>query len=592
MSNTLKTTELKNFAKSMPETFGIYLMFDTLNNLLYVGKSKNLKNRVSSYFREKNLSPRISKMVLQIDRIEFITVKSEAEALILENNYIKNYNPKYNILFRDDKSYPYLILSDHNYPRLFYFRGKFKNNDEKQIFGPFPHANAVYETIQLLQRIFKIRTCKDSIFANRTRACLLYNIDRCSAPCVEKISKAEYDDIIKQIILLLKGKKSNLIMHLTNQMNQASENLDFEKAIFYRNQIQSLNQIQQKQYISSQRNINADIIGIFELNLEICFNVVNIKNGDQMGEKRYFFTNTHRLNKKEIYDIFYEFYYEIHEKPEIIINEFNLKSYNKIDESKIWLEMATENAKIMLYQKLNKDNLDQTKRLDDLKKRLNFDLNTIDCFDISHLMGHQTVASCVAFERGFMQKNRYRHYNFGDENFKGDDILAMKTAIQKHYQKNLLPDLLLIDGGLTQLMSAHEAINSLNLKIKVFILSITKGEGRKSGLEKFIYLDEHSNPLELYWKGDSPAHLLLQTIRDEAHRFAITYHRKLRNKQQLISNLDDLKMVGKVRKQKLLIRFGHLENIKKLSVEELMQVDGINQKVAESIWNQLNNKIF
>lgn len=609
----------QSFLKTLPTTAGVYRMYDAEHHVLYVGKAKNLQRRVRSYFSSPTkLSPRIHMMVQQVHHIEVTLTPTEEEALILEHNLIQALVPKYNIIFRDDKSYPYLTVSTGEvFPKLGYYRSnkslQLLKSKKMTLFGPFPHAQAVYDTIQILQRIFQLRTCEESVFAHRSRACLLHNIDRCSAPCVKKITPEAYQEDVATVLRFLEGKKTQIVTQLEKKMYEASAAMAFEQAARYRDQLQALQQIQQKQYINSQKPIYLDMIAIATNTdrLVYCFNVVAIRDGKYIGEQRFFYENTYHFDTQVILESFLRQYYDGIEQhalpqqvllnsktmPEVmalipIFDKWNLRFVKKITvEYQAWLKMAEENAQFALIRHLEK----QPKQYDAAILRLNqllaspYPISHIECFDVSHLQGNQTVGSCVVFRKKNMDTNRYRHYQL--ETDSGNDLIGMHLLLQKHYTKQLkkkagLPDLILIDGGALQLEVAQQVLTALNLfNQPLTLMSIAKGEGRKAGLETlFIFNAKEQTIVSQRLAADDPVLHLLQHIRDEAHRFAIQYHRLKHRAVQLDSILDHIPQVGKNRKKYLLTQFKTIEKIKQASPEEIAAVPTISSRLAQQIY--------
>jgi excinuclease ABC subunit C len=598
----LKNVEnIKDFLKTLPADPGIYRMIDNQENVIYVGKAKNIKKRVLSYFNKNIPSPRTRLMVSHINSIEYTVTNTEAEALILENNVIKELMPRYNVIFRDDKSYPYLMMTNHKYPMLKFHRGAQKKGSK--YFGPFPNSNAVRESIQLLQKVFLLRNCEDSVFTNRTRPCLQHQIKRCTAPCVKLISEKEYSQDCRQAELFLKGKDNEVIQQMTLSMNQAAEKEDFEKAAVFRDRVQSLRQVRLKQFVSDFSENDADIIAFAEEGGLVCVNLVMIRGGRHLGDKT-FYPKNHGDNNLNIIEIFLCQHYSTHEPSPVIVAEgiFDLKLIKSffeikfpkqkikiiskaLGDKKMWLKMAKRNAMINVRQQ----NLLQTgksDKLDSLRKLLNIsDLNRIECFDISHTMGNQTVASCVVFDDLTMQNKEYRRFNIKDIT-PGDDYAAMKQVLERRIKRiisedQIKPELMLIDGGKGQLKMALEVFDQLDVQ-GIRLLSIAKGEGRKSGLETLIFDD--GEVISQISKNNLGFHLL-QHIRDEAHRFAITGHRQKRQKVNLSSSIEEIDGIGPKKRKALLVYFGGLSGVQNASTEELLQVTGINQTLAEIVYN-------
>ena len=577
-------------------------MINSKLEVIYIGKAKNLKKRVASYFVKKQSSPRTKLMISKIDAIEFTITNTEADALILENNLIKELLPRYNVIFRDDKSYPYLMVTGGKFPRLMFHRGTQKK--ENQYFGPFPNSTAVRQSIQLLQKVFMLRTCEDSVFNNRTRPCLQHQIKRCTAPCVGLISDFDYKNDIKQAALFLKGKDNEVISDLTKRMNQSSDEFNYERAAIFRDRIQSLRQVRLKQSVSDFSENDADIIATEEGFGQVCVNLVMIRGGRHLGDKSFFPKNSVEQNIENIIEVFLTQYYNQKAPPPVLVIEkkfdkdligkfFSLKEYPPVKiisripgDKKMWLMMANQNAKIALKQK-NNEHASQVKRIKAFRKLLNLSEQTdrVECFDISHTMGEKTVGSCVVFDKNMMQNKEYRRYNI--ENIKpGDDYGAMQQVLERRYRKIISedlvkPDIILIDGGKGQLGVAKSIMEELGIS-DIVLVGVSKGPLRKSGTETLF--TSNGVILENIDQSDLGFHLI-QQIRDEAHRFAITGHRARRDKARITSSIEEIEGVGIKKRKSLLIYFGGLEGVKKATIEELIIVEGISNKIAEKIFN-------
>ncbi len=608
------TFDLNVFLKNLPHLPGVYRMFDKAGQVLYVGKAVNLKRRVSSYFQKQDHSPRITLMIRQIHAIECTVTRSEAEALILENNFIKALSPKYNILFRDDKSYPYLMLSGHTFPQMAYYRGNIKKDG--QYFGPYPNGYAVRDSIQILQKVFRLRTCEDSVFAHRERACLLYQIKRCSGPCVGHISEEDYRADVQEAATFLSGKTDELTQVLHQKMQDAAERLDFEEAARYRDQIQALGLVQSQQFIDSKNPHNAQDIDILALVIEqavVCVHWVSIRGGRHVGDKS-FFPDTRGDTEPQVQEYAEAFvaqHYLARSKPDIIISNFTLpeslrevlsSEHGKamqfvtktIGERKVWLSMAEQNARLAIQQHLLQHG-NQRSRVVELARLLEMneeELNRLECFDISHTQGEATIASCVVYDEYAIQPSQYRRYTIKQAKA-GDDYAAMREVLTRRYGKMSeaasngeavrWPDVVLIDGGKGQIGVALSVWAELGLHIP--LVGIAKGPERKAGLEELI-LPFSGQTLHL--PPNSPALHLLQTVRDESHRFAITGHRNKRDKARVSSSLNDIPGIGSKRRQALLTRFGGLRGIVAASVDDLAQTEGISKALAEKIYNCLH----
>ena len=594
----------EQFIASLPLLPGIYRMLDKEGGILYVGKAGSLKKRVASYFQKTNISPRIRLMVSHIANIEITVTRTEAEALLLESNLIKSLKPRYNILFRDDKSYPYIILTGNSFPRLAYYRGAaFKDN---QYFGPYPNSQAAKETIQLLQKVFRIRTCEDSVFANRTRPCLLHQIHRCTAPCVGLIDQQDYGSDVHSAALLLQGKQNEVEGMLRLGMEQAAEKQEYESAAALRDQLQALRTVQQKQFMESSQAIDADIVAVAELNGAHCVNLAMVRGGRHLGDKALFPQNAEGLPLIEVLEAFLAQHYLIHSVPPLIIASEPIPTetleeflgdqaghkiqirHNVSGERRQWLNMAFQNALLALRQQVGQ-RAGQQIRLEALRSVLALpNLSRIECFDISHTMGEATVASCVVYDNVDMRPAQYRRYNITGITG-GDDYAAMRQVLLRRYQKmqkeeGKHPDLILIDGGIGQLNIACQVMNELGIS-DIQLMGVAKGVERKAGMEQLL-LPQFEKPLQL--SPDSIALHLIQQIRDEAHRFAISAHRAKRGKIRTISMLEEIGGVGEKRRRNLLARFGGLQGVCQASIEDLTQVDGISRTLAEKIYQQLH----
>jgi len=597
----------KEFCSNLPLQPGVYRMINAAGEVIYVGKAVSLRKRVASYFQKSNLAPRIQLMVSQVTGIETTVTRSEAEALLLENNLIKSLKPRYNILFRDDKSYPYVILSGHEFPRLGFYRGAL--DKAHQYFGPYPNAGMVRESIQLLQKIFRLRTCEDSVFSNRTRPCLLYQIKRCSGPCISQISQQEYQTDVKNAELFLQGKQTEVMEVINVKMQRASDQLEFEQAAALRDQIQALRRIREKQFVDSGKALDADVVACVvspDGSGKACVNLAMIRGGRHLGDKSFFPQNANDYSAANVVEAFLAQHYLNRSVPPLIILGEKIErealrtllteqcghkitlQLNPIGEKRAWLDMATENALLALKQMMSR-HASQEKRLLALQQELRMPgLQRIECFDISHTLGEATVASCVVYDNFAMRNNEYRRYNI-EGITPGDDYAAMREALSRRYQKVIsgegqLPDLILIDGGKGQVSAAQEALQELGIN-DASLLGVAKGEQRKPGLEQLIS-PLFEKPLQL--PSEHAALHLIQQIRDEAHRFAIQGHRGRRGKARTSSSLETIDGVGAKRRQRLLGRFGGLKGVLTASIEELQQTEGISRKLAEKIYRELH----
>lgn len=602
----------------LPNLPGVYRMKNGAGDVIYVGKARDLKKRVSSYFTKQHASPRTAHMVTQIEAIETTITRSESEALLLENNLIKSLAPKYNVVFRDDKSYPYIMVTGHAFPQIRFYRGT--HTKPHRYFGPFPSAWAVRDTISHLQKVFKLRTCDDTVFAHRARPCLLHQIGRCSAPCVGKVTPEDYARDIENAGLFLQGKESEVVETLNRKMERASEELNFEAAAIFRDQVRTLQRILTKQFIESSSERDVDVIAVIESAGTWCVNLVMIRGGRHLGDKSLFPSNTQNADLETVLGAFIDQHYGAQTPPPRVIvdSQFDTEDWEiflsamagkqvkvvtrPIGEAKVWMSMALKNAEFALQQQLL-DRATQDKKLVMMQEALGLDgVCRVECFDISHTMGEATVASCVVFDQGKMQSSEYRRYNITG-NTPGDDYAAMRDALTRRYKKLVeaeaapepeedapvriaapRPDVVLIDGGKGQLSVAEEVMNELGL-VDIQLVGVAKGEERKPGLETLIF---GGSRRELNLPVDNPGFHLIQQIRDEAHRFAITGHRARRAKARNTSRLEDIAGVGPKRRKALLTRFGGLQGVQSASVDDLAKVEGISRDLAEAIYNQLH----
>lgn len=604
----------RNFLATLTDAPGVYRMLDAKGSVLYVGKAKNLKRRVSSYFQKTGHSPRIALMLQQVAHMEVTATRSEAEALILENTLIKKLVPKYNILFRDDKSYPYIALSGGRFPRLFYHRGGF--DKKSQYFGPFPNALAVRESIQLVQKSFLLRTCEEAVFAHRSRPCLLHQIHRCKAPCVGLVSVEDYANDVRLAALFLRGKHSEVIDKLSAAMSEAAGQLKFEEAAQWRDQIRSLQAVLHRQYVSSTRDTDVDIIAAAVEHGEPCVNLAMVRGGLHLGDRAYFprVAGTNDAGGVEASEVLAAFIVQHYaDKPlptKVIVSEPLPEDVvddlpeglpigtAKNEMERAWLSMAEHNAQLAMASRKQANTRAGT-RLAALQAALELPElpRRIECFDISHTLGEGTVASCVVCVDGAMKKSEYRRFNISGITG-GDDYAAMRQALTRRYQKvgggstaeekgdgAPVPDLVLIDGGKGQHNVAREVFDELGLSYFQSV-GVAKGEDRKPGLET-LFVHGRSEPLHL--KMDNPGFHLLQEIRDEAHRFAIVGHRARRAKARGQSRLEDIPGVGPARRRNLLAQFGGLDGVRAATIEDLCRVAGVSRSLAEVIYTQLRS---
>lgn len=589
------------FLKTLTSRPGVYRMIDGDDTVIYVGKAKNLKKRVSSYFRKTGLTSKTRVMVSQIVDIETTVTHTENEALILENNLIKELMPRYNILLRDDKTYPYLLISAAKFPRLSLHRGA--KRKKGKYFGPYPSAGAVRESLNLLQRIFPVRQCDDSYYQNRSRPCLQYQIKRCTAPCVDLISEADYQKDVEHTVFFLEGKNQLVMDELSSQMETASTELDFEKAALIRDKIISLRRVQERQYVSSEQG-DLDVLAA-EIRdgtavVEVCF----IRGGRSLGNKSYFPKGSSDSKPEELLSAFIPQYYlgkdvpseillsHVPEDMDLLEEVLKTESKHRVQlrkpqrgNSVRWMKMAKTNAEISLNQRLSsRANLLQ--RFELLQTALDMDEmpKRIECFDISHTRGEKTVASCVVFGLEGAIKSDYRKFNI-EGITPGDDYAAMNQALTRRFTRlqkgeGKRPDLLLIDGGKGQLTEAKAVMADLQLDIDM--LGIAKGPERRPGEESLFLVGRAG---EVVLPADSPALHLLQQVRDEAHRFAITGHRQRRAKARKTSSLENIDGLGPKRRQKLLQQFGGLQEVKRAGVEDLARVEGISVALAQKVYD-------
>jgi excinuclease ABC subunit C len=586
--------DAKAFVSGLPNLPGVYRMLGGTGEALYVGKARDLKKRVASYFTKQAQSPRIDMMLSQIAAMEVTATRSEGEALLLENNLIKSLAPRYNILFRDDKSYPFLVVSGHQFPRLGFHRGA--KDRKHRYFGPFPHAYAVRESIQLLQRVFRLRTCEDSVFENRSRPCLLHQIQRCTAPCTGKISAEAYADDVANAVLFLEGREDDVIRGLTDRMQGAAEARRYEEAAVYRDQVRALSRVQARQYIESDRGVDADVVACVIEGEIACVNLVMIRGGRHVGDRSFFPSNAEGAAPAEVVTAFLEQHYVDQPTPPLVVTSepVELENLNVVNpshgERKVWLDMARKNALLAIAQRV-RDRATQEARLLALRDALGLPegMQRIECFDISHTMGEATVASCVVYDRQQMQKSEYRRFNIRGIT-PGDDYAAMRQVLSRRYERvnaegGKMPDLVLIDGGKGQVSAARAALVDLGLH-QVCVVGVAKGAERKPGQEELI-IESESRSLEL--AASHPGLHLIQQIRDEAHRFAIVGHRARRGKARTTSMLNEIPGIGAKRRQALIEHFGGLRGVQAAAIDDIAKVEGISRPLAERIYRHLHD---
>ncbi|GIU37646.1 excinuclease ABC subunit UvrC [Shewanella schlegeliana] len=600
----------EQFLKTVTSSPGVYRMYDDKGVVIYVGKAKDLKKRLSSYFRKNLANVKTQALVSHIANIDVTVTHSETDALILENDYIKQYMPKYNVLLRDDKSYPYILLSDHKYPRLAYHRGA--KRDKGQYFGPYPNGGAVRESLHLMQKIFPIRQCDDLYYKARSRPCLQYQIGRCSAPCVGKISSQDYQEQVRLATLFLKGKNQQVMSVLVDKMEHAAADMRYEQAALYRDQITALRRVSEQQEVSNASG-DMDVIGAYYASGVACFHLLFIREGKIFGSRSYypkvpvntevsevlrsfmlqFYLNSdsQRLTPKEI--LISEPFEEQNELADAIKTAQNKKVEIKTQvrgERASFLRLALTNATNAVNTRLShKNTVEQRFLLLEEAIESTNKIQRMECFDISHTMGESTVASCVVFNREGPSKADYRRYNITGIT-PGDDYAAMKQAITRRFDKigsgGKVPDILFIDGGIGQLRIAQKIVDEkfVALDNAPTLIGVAKGEGRKPGLETLIY-GENEESFTL--PADSGALHLIQHIRDESHRFAITGHRNKRQKTRNTSTLESIAGVGPKRRKALLQYLGGLQEVKGASVSELVKVPGISLEMAQTIHDAL-----
>lgn len=638
VKNPNQSFDSASFLKTVPHKPGVYRMISVDEKILYVGKAKDLKSRVSSYFRDNIANSRTYSMVKQICDVQVTITTTEAEALLLESNLIKKYQPRYNILLRDDKSYPNIYLSKDKFPRLSFHRGAKKAKG--QYFGPYPSAGAVRETLSLLQKLFQVRQCENSYYSNRSRPCLQYQIKRCTAPCTNEITEKDYQQGVAHTVKFLQGKSQQVIDELVQQMDHASAKLEFEQAANHRDKIEQLRKISQQQSISSDGQSNVDVIALQFASNVASVQVLTIRNGNNLGNKNFFpklpkmyktihgedsysaennLEDSKESNPEEsILSSFLAQYYmsreipneillsHVPEESEILQEMLTLKAERKVTLSYRlrgdrvrWVEMAMRNAQHALATHLASKAGIQ-KRVLALQEELNLDYipARMECFDISHTMGEAAVASCVVFGLEGPIKSEYRRYNINDI-VGGDDYAAMKQVLQRRFKKvvekdnsedSKLPDILFIDGGKGQVTQAVDVLSDLQIS-GVDIIGVTKGEGRRQDMDKLTVLTENTETKEnLFLPAHSSALHLIQQIRDEAHRFAISGHRQRRQKTRNTSPLEGIVGLGPKRRQDLLKQFGGIRAITRASADELSKVNGISAKLAEKIYDVFHSE--
>ena len=597
----------QSFLKTLTSRPGVYRMLDHAGKVLYVGKAGNLKKRVSSYFQRTLKSPKTQSLVDQIRGIEVTVTRTEGEALLLENNLIKDLKPRYNILLRDDKSYPYIFLSAHEFPRLSVHRGA--RRAKGRYFGPYPNAGAVRESLNLLQKVFQVRQCEDSFFRNRTRPCLQHQIERCTAPCVRRITPDQYAEDVRHTVMFLEGRSNQVIDELVQRMEASAERMDYEQAAYYRDQIASLRRVQERQYVSGEGG-DLDIIAATVQGGMACVQVFFIRSGHNLGNKGFYPRLPDEASVEEVLMAFIGQFYLGHEVPQELLlshavedqdilqdmlteragHKVTLRTRVRGDRAH-WLQLAVTNSEQALTARLSSQS-GMRRRREALQKalRLSEPPTRMECFDISHTQGEATVASCVVFDEEGPLKSDYRRFNITGIT-PGDDYAAMEQALNRRYTRlkkgeARLPDILFIDGGPGQTGAAVRVLEELQVE-EVLIVGVAKGVERRPGME-VLHIPGQDRTVEL--PADSPGLHLVQQIRDEAHRFAITGHRQRRGKARTTSPLEQIPGIGPKRRQQLLKQFGGLQEVARAQVDELVNIEGISRTLAQQIYDAFHNE--
>ena len=594
----------KAFAAALSTAPGVYRMYAADDTLLYVGKAGALRKRVTSYFNNSPKSPRIQSMLSQVARMDVTVTRTEAEALLLENQLIKSLTPRYNVLLRDDKSYPYVLLTREEWPRIAFHRGA--RAVPGRYFGPYPSVTAVRETLNLMQKLFRIRNCEDSVFRNRSRPCLQYQIGRCSGPCVGLVAEADYAESVRQATLFLDGRSDELTRELGAAMEQASARLEFEQAARLRDLVASIRTLQARQYVDGHA-ADLDVLACAMQGSQACVLLLAFRDGRNLGTRTFFPKTNGEDSAAEVLGAFVSQYYAEQPAPQEIVLDREIPDaeliehalaasagrkvqlkWNVRSERAGYLDLARRNAEIALATELTSRNA-QTARSEALKDLLGLSevAKRIECFDISHTMGEATVASCVVFDANGAVRSQYRRYNITGIT-PGDDFAAMHQAIERRFRRaveegGVLPDVLLIDGGAGQLAQAQAALADLGVA-GVTLVGVAKGVERRAGHEALVLPDGR----ELRPGAASPALQLIQQVRDEAHRFAITGHRGKRQKARMTSKLQDIPGIGPRRRASLLKHFGGLAGLKAAGADEIARVEGVNAALAERIYANLH----
>lgn len=601
---------IQPFLKALPDAPGIYRFFDDADKILYIGKAKNLKRRVSSYFQKTHRDIKTEVLLSQVRRFEVTMTRNEKEALILEDQLIKAHLPRYNVLLKDDKTYPFIALGQGAFPKIAGIR--LRTVKRGDFFGPYPSMFVVRQTLELLQKIFKLRSCEDSVFRNRTRPCLLYQIKRCSGPCVGLITEEEYAKDVDNVRLFLRGKNQEIVKELTDKMDEASARLDFESAVRFRDQVKMLREMQENQIVSTQVDSNIDVIAVSEESGLYCIDVMEIRGGRILGDRNFYFAGQEWETLETILQGFIEQYYFSGKKmifpDELVLSHaiemdedlaaFFKAEFNKVPKINLnpravrqqWLGLAKLNSREALTRHLLEQGRVQH-RLNLLQERLELaqPIHRIECFDISHTQGEETIGSCVVFDETGINKKAYRRFYITGIQ-KGDDYAAMRQVLLRRLKRlkdegGNFPELMLIDGGKGQLKQAVEVLRELQIPLSpdemgIALVGVAKGPERKAGAEELWRPDQ---ALPLILDPHDPAFHLIQKIRDEAHRFAITGHRKRRDVKRSSSLLEDIPGIGARRRSAILKFFGGWQEVKNASRDELLKVPGISPKLADEI---------
>ena len=592
--------------RGLPTRPGVYRMLNVDGEVIYVGKAGNLRKRVGSYFGRRPATPKVAAMVAQVGGIEVTVTRSEGEALILENTLIKQLQPRYNVNLRDDKSYPYIYLQgDHDFPRLGFHRGA--KSRKGRYFGPYPSAGAVRASLHLLQRLFPVRQCTDTFYRSRTRPCLQYQIERCTAPCVGYVSKADYAEDVRHAVMFLGGRNQQVIEELARQMEAASAALEFERAAALRDKITALRRVQEQDQLDGAVQ-DMDVVAVSTLHGVAAVQVFFVRGGRNLGDRSFFPRTQGEIDPATVLYAFLGQYYLAHEAPPIVVLSHDVEDHALLEQAlsahagrKVrlqraqrgrrarWVKLATTNARLALERRAATASSLQ-RRFESLQEVLGLETlpQRIECFDVSHTMGEETVASCVVFDVEGAVKSDYRRFNIRDV-AAGDDYAAMAQAVERRYARVKageckVPDLVLIDGGMGQLERAAQAIEEVQLA-GVMLVGVGKGVTRRPGAET---LRVHGREGVLDLPPDSPAFHLIQQVRDEAHRFAITGHRQRRARKRSGSVLESIPQLGPKRRRLLLTRFGGLQQISRASAEDLAQVPGISRSLAQAVYDSLH----